>query len=181
MNDKVSSEALRESMALITAAFGSYDSMTPEEKETVREFAVKLPELIQKQERYERQLKEAKVAEQRRNRIKRQEYRDKAIPEWCRENLKPGMYVKVKGNSAMPLREVEKVYDTFLTGRHCNMVRRRDRVTREYTLEFKKGSYITDHQLYNVQAVYVLETELEKSRLIPIMDLVEGKEILQTS
>ena len=116
----------------------------------------------------------------------RKELRDKMIPEWCDENLKPGMIVKVKSRSGgfRRIDEVKKstvgpsgyVFSGYLTGRHVSYRRVRDPETQKITLSLQEDNYITDHMFKYIQGIVSGVDERGKPNVVPIMDLVEGKQ-----
>lgn len=117
----------------------------------------------------------------------RKKLRDEMIPQWCVENLKPGMVVKVKANSAVKFRKIEAIKPSNgkwspaeLTGRHCHYARLRDPETKKIYSELRHGGYITEHVLTNVQGVVNGTDEFGRPVVTPIMDLVEGKVTLDS-
>lgn len=140
-------------------------------------------DIIEKQKRNEEILKKQSRKE---STHKRKILRDELITQWCEENLKPGMIVKVKANSATKYREIESVqhsktmanghkFDGQLTGRHVRYVRRRDQKTSKTMYELVKEGYITDHLFKNVQGIIKDFDAKGKPVVTPIMEIIEGK------
>jgi hypothetical protein len=107
----------------------------------------------------------------------RKAVRDQLIPDWCIENLKPGMIVKVKAANSR-LRQIVSIQGSMLLGHHCHYVRLRDRDTQEFTISLRLDGYITDHMFKNVQGVVRGVDHMGRAIVSPIMDLVEGRDHL---
>lgn len=105
----------------------------------------------------------------------RKKYRDSVIPEWCIDNLKPGMLIKVKAaNSTM--RKVEAVNKYSVTGRHCHYGRLRNNDTGQIETRLVEDGYITEHVLYNVTGIVTGDRDsFGKPIVVSIMEYVEGR------
>jgi len=188
MSDK-DDMSVGEAMKHIADALHNFDNQSPEQQALLRGFLHEFKEQIGLQETREKELKYAKQARKRQTAAERKKYRDKVIPEWCEENLKPGMIVKVKAANSR-LRQIESitpsrttdrgyVFPGHLTGRHVHYSRRRNPETNEFTSELKQDGYITDHTLTNVQGVVTGTDKRGHAIVVPIMELVEGTQNLK--
>lgn len=185
MSDQEKEMLIEEAVATIIAAIENFDNLEPEtQARLLRRFA-EIGNSRAEAELRQRELERARNARKRETARDRKAVRDEMIPAWCEENLKPGMVVKVKANSATKFREIETIkpgstmangykFDGYLTGRHVRYVRRRNLETLEFASELTRDGYITDHVLRNVQGVVMGFDERGKPIVTPIMDLVEG-------
>lgn len=162
-----------EAVAIVCAALENFEAMDPSTQAKLLKFTetikVKLDEYDEKELLKEAEQRQSKTDTAR----DRRKYRASVIPEWCRTNLKPGMVVKVKGNSALPYRTIESFQERIFTGRHCGT--QLTSVDGKYKRVWGHGSYITDHLYKNVQGVMLMEND-KPAKYIPIMELVEGKQ-----
>lgn len=165
---------VEEAIANVTEAFRDFEKQTPEMQMQLRSLANTLREKLAQAEARLKERENAAAASQRENARARKAVRDELIPQWCRENLQPGMIVKVKANSATKFREIESVHSESLTGRHVRYVRRRNLETLEFAHELKHEGYITGHLLKNVQGVVLRSDSQGKPVVTPIMELIEG-------
>ncbi len=119
----------------------------------------------------QKQEEQAQAARRRGTAAERKKIRDALIPVWCKENLKPGMVVKVKANSNSKFRRVEGVSGGEITGRHCHFDSRGDLVL---------DGYITNHVLRNVQGIVYSIDARRKPIVTPIMEVIESPQDLNT-
>jgi hypothetical protein len=182
-----------EAIAHVVSLFATYDEQSKYIQKRLDYFAAQQGPKIFKQ--YEDKLRERNQQDEAKaqaaRRLKAQErkrIRDIAIPEWCEANLKPGMVIMVKASNTK-MRQVEKItpgktypnghhFTGSVTGRHVLFGRSRDPETNEIVISLQKGDYITDHILWNVTGVVTGADKRGQPIVIPIMDLVEGRQHL---
>jgi hypothetical protein len=185
MSDQEEEMPIEEAVANIVAAIKDFENLEPETQARLRVFLIEIRDNLAQAESRQRELERAKAAGKRDSARERKKLRDELIPKWCEENLKPGMIVKVKANSATKFREIETIkpgstmangykFDGYLTGRHVRYVRRRDLETLEFAHELTRDGYITDHVLRNIQGVVLRSDAAGKPIVTPIMELIEG-------
>lgn len=178
--------SVEEAIKNLAQAYSKFDEQDPETQMRLRSLATKLHEMLEQADRRQR-ARDAAAAERRRQANKqRKELRDRLIPEWCEENLRPGMIVKVKSKNAgyrrivsiKPHRVLEGtgfVIDGELRGQHVGYKRTRNPETGEKSWSLTEGDNITNHILKNVQGVVLRTTSRGEPVVTPIMDLVEGR------
>jgi len=168
--------SIEEAVQNIVEAVKDFENQTPEMQAKLHGVLKEMSDLIAQAETRQKELDQATAAKRRETAAERKRLRDELIPQWCEENLKPGMVVKVKANSHRKLRVIESVapgkvvtdrykMDGTLTGRHCHYDSRG---------ELRQDGYITDHVLRNVQGVVLRVDRRGKPVIVPIMELIEG-------
>lgn len=175
---------VEEAIAHIQSLIAEYDQLDPAMQRQldagIIQIRGKLEELLARSATKQAELDRARDAAAQQAKRDRKRVRDEAIPQWCLENLKPGMVVKVKTASRTKLRQVIEVFPASqwspgsFRGHHCTYSRQRDPVTREMTSQLRLGGYITDHNLTYVQGVVVGMDETARPNIVTIMDLVDG-------
>lgn len=165
-----------EAVANIAAAVKTFDEQSPEMQARLRGLFKEIADQLAIAETRQCERERAQAAARRETAAERKKLRDELIPQWCEENLKPGMVVKVKANSHRKLRVIESIspgrvaagkwkIEGKLVGRHCHYDSRGELI---------QDGYITDHVLRNVQGVVLRVDGRGKPIVTPIMELIEG-------
>lgn len=169
---------LDDAIAVVNSHLATFDVQSEADKIKMLDSINTLKETLKVAQRREHDIKELRAKSTREKALERKAYRDAVIPGWIKDNIKPGMVVKVKGSASTPLRAVISIGIDTLTGRHCKYQRYRDE-NNDWVTNVVGCGYITDHILENITGVVTsIDARTGRPVTTTIMDLVEGKKKL---
>lgn len=169
MNNK-----LNNAQEIMAAAFNTFDEQEPLVQQQLRTVIAEMREQVALFDKAEQQRQRSKQSAKNQIAKDRKKVRDALIPEWCRNNLKVDMIVKVKSASRHKYRRIEIVSTETFVGRHCSPSHRVDKETGQRYHVWIDGGYITDHLFNYVQGVWMGQTKTHAGNFEPIMELIAG-------
>lgn len=175
---------LDEAVQNITEALKDFENQTPEMQTKLRSTLKEIGDLIAQSETRQREIKQAEAKRRRQQYADRKERIREFVPQWCEENLEPGMIIKVKAKNSgwrrvlnvKPARVLSNGFriEGEVRTQHVYYKRTRNPETRELSWSLQDGDYITNHTLTNVQGV-VLRTDSRGEPIVTsVLELAEG-------
>lgn len=176
--------SLEGAIAYVAETIKNFENLSVEQQMQVREAAREIRELMAQAEHRQQELDRAAAARRNQTAHERKKLRDELIPQWCENNLQPGMIIKVKAKNAGWRRVIEVTPAHVLSNgyriegsvktQHVGYRRLRDPESGELSWSLQEGDYLTSHVLTNVQGVVLRRDRQGKPVLTPIMELAES-------